>query len=64
MRELTFQITCRKCGGHMADGVATGQTYTGALDFPGDAGPVTISAGGPGKVIPCRKCTMCGWSVT
>lgn len=56
---------CRKCGGMMADGIATGQTYTGgSLDFPGDAGPVTFSAGGPGEIIECRKCKQCGWSVT
>jgi hypothetical protein len=57
--------TCRKCGGAMNPGIATGQTYTaGAPDFPGDRHAVTMSAGGPGVVIDCMKCHACGWSVT
>ena len=55
---------CRKCGGIMEAGFATGQTFTaGAPDFPG-ADHVTMSAGGPGRLVPCWKCTACGWSVT
>lgn len=57
--------TCRKCGGQMRPGIATGQTYTaGTPDFPGDEEAVTLSAGGPGKVIEAMKCSKCGWSVT
>lgn len=49
----------------MRPGIATGQTYRGGLpDFPGDKHASTFSAGGPGKVINCRKCQDCGWSVT
>ncbi len=57
--------TCRKCGGPLAPGIATGQTYTPVMpDFIGDKEAVTFSAGGPGVVIPAMKCTLCGWSVT
>jgi hypothetical protein len=56
---------CRRCGGPMRPGIATGQTYTGGLpDFPGDRESITLSAGGPGVVIDCDKCADCGWSVT
>jgi hypothetical protein len=57
--------SCRRCGGPMRPGIATGQTYTGgALDFPSDREAITLSAGGPGTVIECEKCADCGWSVT
>ena len=57
--------TCRKCGGQMRPGIATGQTYSAGMpDFPGDEEAVTLSAGGPGKVIEAMKCSKCGWSVT
>jgi len=54
---------CKKCGGEMSPGQAIEQTYTGTPDFPGDAYPVTMSPGGPGKLIECSKCKACGWSV-
>jgi len=55
---------CRKCGGEMRPGIATGQTYmAGTPDFPGDKHSSTFSAGGPGVVIEVRKCIKCGWSV-
>lgn len=54
---------CRKCGGEMRPGKAIQQTFTGTPDFIG--GPVvTMSPGGPGKLIDCDKCAVCGWSVT
>jgi ribosomal protein L40E len=57
--------SCRKCGGQMLPGIAMGQTYTAGMpDFPGDEKAVTLSAGGPGKVIEAMKCSKCGWSVT
>ncbi|MDZ7906404.1 MAG: hypothetical protein U5N55_11960 [Cypionkella sp.] len=57
--------TCRKCGGSMHPGIATGQTYTGgATDLPSDTHISTFSAGGPGQVINVMKCSKCGWSVT
>lgn len=51
---------CPKCGGVMAPGIATGQTYTAH----GRGEIVTMSAGGPGQIIACWKCKSCGWSVT
>jgi hypothetical protein len=57
--------SCRKCGGQMLPGIAMGQTYSAGMpDFPGDEKAVTLSAGGPGKVIEAMKCSKCGWSVT
>jgi hypothetical protein len=50
---------CRKCGGEMKPGVATQQTWTGTPDFPGEA-IVTMSPGGPGRLIACMKCASCG----
>lgn len=55
---------CRKCGGKMKKSVATGQTYTGVPDFAGSDDVCTFSPGGSGFLMPCAKCTMCGWSVT
>lgn len=48
---------CRKCGGTMRPGIATGQTVDCS-----DEG--TMSPGGPGKLIDCIKCEKCGCSVT
>lgn len=57
--------TCRRCGGQMRPGIGMAQTFTGGVpDFPGDTHAATYSPGGPGEVIPCRKCADCGWSVT
>lgn len=56
---------CRKCGGKMKPGIATGQTYVWSTDFPGDTGfevGCTINYGGPGKLIECIKCEDCGHS--
>lgn len=53
--------TCRRCGAQMGNGIAMQQTYTcGSPDF-GEC--VTFSPGGPGRLIECRKCPACGWSV-
>lgn len=53
---------CKHCHTSMAPGIAIEQTYTGAPDFPGGE-VVTMSPGGPGKLIECLKCPQCGWSV-
>lgn len=55
---------CKKCGAIMEPGLAIQQTYTGTPNFPGDLRAVTMSPGGPGKLIDCLKCHECGWSVT
>jgi len=70
MAEITPQVVdrranrCKKCEGDMQPGVAIQNTLTGMPDFPGDRHAVTLSPGGPGKLIDCMKCTACGWSVT
>lgn len=55
---------CKKCNGDMVPGKAIVQTYTGLPDFAGDTYPVTLSAGGDGKLVNCSKCKECGWSTT
>ncbi len=55
---------CKKCNGDMHPGKAIAQTLTGMPDFPGDRSAVTLSAGGPGVLIDCLKCSTCGWSMT
>ena len=52
-----------RCDGDMVQGFAMQQTYSGVPDFPGGA-VVTMSPGGPGRLIGCWKCAVCGWSVT
>lgn len=62
---MTEAPTCHRCGIPMRPGIAIAQTYTaGAPDFPGDREGITMSAGGPGRVIKCLKCPDCGRSVT
>ena len=53
---------CHRCGGSLKPGIALQQTATGAPDFQ-DGEVVTLSAGGPGRLIGCLKCEACGWSV-
>lgn len=55
---------CRKCHVHLVSGVAIQQTLTGIPDFTGSKEVVTVSRGGPGKLIQCWKCPKCGWSRT
>jgi ssDNA-binding Zn-finger/Zn-ribbon topoisomerase 1 len=54
---------CKKCGGEMGLGEAMEMTLSGVPDFP-DGQVVTMSYGGPGKLVDCLKCLDCGWSVT
>lgn len=54
---------CRKCNGLMQPSKAIDQTYTGSPDFIGGA-VVTMSPGGPGRLVDCMKCEACGWSVS
>ena len=53
---------CNRCGGEMNPGQALESTLVGEPDDMG--GCVTVSPGGPGKLVPCMKCAECGWSVT
>lgn len=54
---------CRRCGGKMKPSQAIGQTWTGLPDFPG-GDVVTLSPGGPGRLIDCLKCEKCGHSIS
>ena len=56
------RMNCKICNGEMKPGKAIEQTYTGIPDFIG-GDVVTISPGGPGRLIDCLKCVKCGWSV-
>lgn len=54
--------TCKRCGDRLRPGIAMQQTHTcGAPDL-GEC--VTFSPGGPGRLVQCRKCPACGWSMT
>ena len=56
-------MSCPKCKTKMVDGKAIAQTYTGVGDF-GDDDIVTLSPGGPGKLVSVSKCPQCGFSTT
>jgi hypothetical protein len=47
----------------MLPGVAMAQTYGGIPDFHGHE-VVTMSPSGPGVLVDCLKCNVCGHSVT
>lgn len=60
---------CKHCNTPMQPGIAMAQTYTASEHaFPSDRNDpnaiVTMSPGGPGKLIDCLKCPQCGWSMT
>lgn len=52
---------CAKCNTPMQPGIAIEQTFTGSPEFQSSA-VVTMSPGGPGKLVECLKCPHCGWS--
>lgn len=54
---------CLRCGSEMHPGIAMCPTFSGIPDFPSGE-VVTLSAGGPGRLIQCMKCVACGHSVT
>ena len=54
---------CWRCGAEMTDGMALESTFTGSPDFIGGE-VVTLSPGGPGKLVACMKCIGCGYSTT
>lgn len=56
-------MTCKHCKLPMTQGKAIQQTWTGKPDFIGGI-VVTLSPGGPGKLIDCLKCPQYGYSVT
>ena len=55
-------LKCPKGKVPLSPGVAIQQTYTGSPDFIGGE-CVTMSPGGPGKLVDCLKCRECGFSV-
>lgn len=58
-------MICSKCGGDMKEGLAMQSTLvSGMPDFIGDKQGITLSEGGPGRLIPCLKCEECGYSIT
>jgi hypothetical protein len=57
-------MNCPKCNTEMTDGLAIENTWVGKPDFIGDTRCVTMSPGGPGKLIECVKCHECGFSLT
>lgn len=60
-----LQTWCARpgCVGIMRIGHALQNTHVGTPDFPGSE-VVTMSPGGPGNLLPCLKCSACGYSVT
>lgn len=47
----------------LRDGIAIENTYrAGLTDFIGTNECVTLSIGGPGKLVRCLKCVACGAS--
>lgn len=54
--------TCRRCVSPMQPGIAIAQTPTGTGDFHDRDAVVTLSPGGPGRVILCMRCKECGHS--
>jgi len=59
--------TCPKCRIDLVPSKAMVSTWCAGLpDFIGDLDNMirTVSPGGPGKLIDCRKCPKCGYSIT
>ena len=59
---------CPECKRHkkkilFTDGKAIKSTHIGTLDFIGGE-IMTVHEGGRGKLIDCRKCSVCGYSET
>ena len=62
--KVAIDATCRKCDGEMIESTALEQGYSGLPDFPGDTSHVTMSQdNSQTKLVACRKCRECGWSV-
>lgn len=63
---LGTDLFCTRCHIPMQPSKALMQTYVGGIpDFPGKPETiVTMSAGGPGKLVDCLKCPECGKCVS
>jgi hypothetical protein len=57
---------CRRrgCTGTLRPGKAMWPTFVGTPDFPLDKEIATIHEGGPGRLVDCMKCGVCGFSTT
>lgn len=53
---------CLPCRRLLVPGIALLGTATGEPDFPGDTA-ITMSPGGPGRLVDCLKCPGCGYSM-
>ena len=62
------EMKCKRCFAPMTYGKALLSTLVmGIPDFAGNtvnSRGQTLSAGGPGRLVSCFKCTACGYSVT
>ena len=56
-------IKCIKCKIPMKNGIAIQNTVVGVPDFIG-GNVITLSHGGPGKIIEVLKCPECGHSIS
>lgn len=63
IRGREVSMGCKRCGEELKPSIAIEQTFSGSPDFAGVA-IVTMSPGGPGRLIGCMKCSACGWSVS
>lgn len=56
---------CPRCKqGKLRPGKAIEQTWVGGIgDFDMNEPGITMSAGGPGRLINCLKCDACGHSI-
>ena len=62
---MTDTEWCPRCkAGKLRPGKAIEQTWVAGIgDFDSREFGITMSAGGPGKLIDCLKCDACGYSI-
>jgi len=62
--QVNLAMLCKRCQVPLLPGKAMESTVRGIPDFPGGRCVVTLSPGGPGRLVECLKCPHCGWSVS
>ena len=60
-REYQPRLPCPRCGGAMKPSQALATTWAGEPEWPGDT-LYSMSPSGPGRLIDCLKCELCGHS--
>ena len=60
-KDPDIEKRCKKCQTVLQPGIAMVSTLVGEEDDIG--GLVTLSPGGPGRLVDCNKCPECGFSV-